>query len=178
MAALPAAAPGDRIRRTLVVGLGNPLLTDDSVGLEIAQRLTALLADRPDVDVDLDYHGGLRLMEHMLGYQRSIVVDAIVTGEAPPGTVHTLDAVDAVRTQHSASAHDANLVTALDFARMMGADVPDPSDVLVIGVEAEDTQTFCEQRTARVEAAIPAAVQAVLGALGPAPPSAPFGGPQ
>ena len=69
--------------RTLIVGLGNPLVTDDSVGLRVVEELRPLLADRADVEVAEDYWGGLRLMERMIGFDRAIVVDAIHTG-APP----------------------------------------------------------------------------------------------
>jgi Ni,Fe-hydrogenase maturation factor len=41
--------------KTLVLGLGNPLLRDDAVGLLVAERLKPLLANQTDVEVDLDY---------------------------------------------------------------------------------------------------------------------------
>ena len=66
--------------KTLVIGLGNPLVTDDSVGLRVVERLKPLLADRSDVEVSEDYWGGLRLMERMIGFDRAIVIDAIQTG--------------------------------------------------------------------------------------------------
>ena len=59
--------------KTLIIGLGNPLVTDDSVGLRVVERLRPLLADRPDVEVAEDYWGGLRLMERMIGFDRAIV---------------------------------------------------------------------------------------------------------
>ena len=66
--------------KTLILGLGNPLVTDDSVGLRVVEQLKPLLADRADVEVSEDYWGGLRLMERMIGFERAIVVDAIQTG--------------------------------------------------------------------------------------------------
>ena len=66
--------------KTLILGLGNPLVTDDSVGLRVAEQLKPLLADRPEVEVAEDYWGGLRLMERMIGFDRAIVIDAICTG--------------------------------------------------------------------------------------------------
>ena len=77
--------------KTLVIGLGNPLVTDDSVGLRVAAELKTRLAGRPDVEVGEDYWGGLRLMERLVGSDRAIVIDAICTG-APPGTIHCLTA--------------------------------------------------------------------------------------
>ena len=75
--------------QTLIIGLGNPLVTDDSVGLRVAAELRSQLAGRPDVAVTEDYWGGLRLMEQMVGYDRVIVIDAICSGTAA-GTIHHL----------------------------------------------------------------------------------------
>ncbi len=85
--------------KTLILGLGNPLVTDDSVGLRVVEQLKPLLADRADVEVSEDYWGGLRLMERMIGFERAIVVDAIQTG-APPGTIHLLTP-EGIATQRS-----------------------------------------------------------------------------
>jgi hydrogenase maturation protease len=149
--------------KTLVLGLGNPLLTDDAVGLHVARELRARLGNRPDVEVDEDYHGGLRLMERMIGYDRGIVVDAIRSGD-DPGTVHRLSD-DSFPTQHSASAHDASLSTALALGRTLNAHLPKAGNVLFFGIEAADVTTFGECCTPEVEAAIPRAVEAVLRVL-------------
>lgn len=150
--------------KTLVLGLGNPLLRDDSVGLRVAQQLRPLLAGHSDIEIIEDYRGGLRLMERMVGFDRAIIIDAICTG-AEPGTIHLLSPDD-IPTQHSASAHDVNLPTALQLGRNSGAHLPDIEAILLVGVEAADINTFDDKRlTPEVEAAIPLAVEAVLSAL-------------
>ena len=149
--------------KTLVLGLGNPLVTDDSVGLRVAAALKPLVADRTGVEVDEDYWGGLRLMERMAGYDRAIVIDAISTG-APPGTIHDLSP-GSIPTQRSASAHDVNLPTALELGRQAGVPLPGDENILLVGIEAEDILTFGEECTPAVQAAIPRAVQHVLQAL-------------
>jgi hydrogenase maturation protease len=149
--------------RTLIIGLGNPIVADDSIGLRVAAELKSRLADRPDVDVTEDYWGGLRLMERMIGYDRAIVIDAICTG-APPGTIHHLTTAS-VPTQKSASAHDVNLPTALAFGRRAGAHLPADEDVRLIGIEAEDLINFSDQCTPAVAAAIPRSVQEVIQLL-------------
>lgn len=149
--------------KTLIIGLGNPIVTDDSVGLRVAAELKSRLADRPDVDVTEDYWGGLRLMERMIGYDRAIVIDAIRTG-APPGTIHRLTTAS-VPTQKSASAHDVNLPTALAFGRRAGVHLPADEDVRLIGIEADDLINFSDQCTPGVMAAIPHAVQEAIQLL-------------
>lgn len=149
--------------KTLILGLGNPLLKDDSVGLRVVQILRETLPENDSLEISEDYWGGLRLMERMVGYDRAVIVDAILTG-SKPGTIHVLSPED-VPTQRSASAHDVNLPTALALGRQAGAHLPDSQDILLIGIEAADVQTFDEDLSPEVEAALPDAVNAVLYAL-------------
>jgi hydrogenase maturation protease len=149
--------------KILVLGLGNSLVADDSVGLLVASALKPLLAGRPDVEVSEDCWGGLRLMERMIGFDRAIIIDAMQSG-APPGTVRRLTP-DAIATQRSASAHDVNLPTALEFGRKAGAALPANEHILLIAVEAQDVLTIGKKCTPEVEAAIPVAVKAVIEAV-------------
>ena len=152
--------------KTLIIGLGNPLLRDDSVGLRVTQQLRPLLASYSDIEIVEDYRGGLRLMERMVGFDRAIIIDAICTG-AEPGTIHLLSPDD-IPTQHSASAHDVNLPTALQLGRSSDAHLPANEAILLIGVEAADVQTFDDESlTPEVEAGISLAIEAVLSALNP-----------
>jgi hydrogenase maturation protease len=149
--------------KTLVIGLGNPLIADDRVGLRVVAELRPLLAGRRDIEVDEDFWGGLRLMERMVGFDCAIVVDAICT-DAPPGTIHRLSP-DSIPTQKSGSAHDMTLPTALALGRQVEVHLPRDENIRLIGIEAEDVLTFTEHCTPAVEAAIPRAVEAVLEEL-------------
>jgi hydrogenase maturation protease len=157
-------ASGQAVRlSTLVIGLGNPLITDDSVGLRVIEHLRPLLAHQSDVELAEDYWGGLRLMERMIGYDRAIVIDAICTGDEP-GVIHLLS-TDSVPTQKSASAHDVNLPTALAFGRQAGAHLPADDQIQLVGIEAKDILTFSDECTPAVAAAIPQAAELVLELL-------------
>jgi hydrogenase maturation protease len=162
---LPGAGcflPYTRLVKTLVLGLGNPVLGDDSVGLEVARRVRARLAGRQDVEVAEEEAGGLRLMEVMSGYDRAIVVDAAVTGGVP-GTVCRLGP-DQVPTQRTAVAHGIDLPRALELGRALG--LPMPERVRVVAIEAERVLEFRTDRTPAVEAAIEPATLAVLEEIG------------
>lgn len=153
-----------QMMRTLVLGLGNPILRDDGVGIHVAASLRPLLNDHQEVVVDEDYWGGLRLMERMIGFDRAIIIDAICTQSQEPGTIYKLSADD-IPTQRSASAHDVNLPTALQLGRQAGAHLPADEHILLIGIEAEDVQTFDERLSPSVEKAVPVAVEMVMTAL-------------
>ena len=154
--------------KTLVIGLGNPILTDDGVGVKVAYAVkdTLALRGRNDVIVIEASVGGLRLMEMMAGYERVILVDAIQTPDNQPGTILRLtldDISSAVPTQHSASAHDMNLPTALELGRQLGLDLPQITEIFAI--EAEDVVTFGETCTPSVDAAIPIVTELILQTL-------------
>ena len=150
--------------RTIIIGLGNPILRDDSVGLRVVAKLRAQLEPDENIVIEEDFWGGLRLMEHMVGFDRAIIVDAICTGQESPGTLMQLDA-DGIPTQRSASAHDVNLPTALALGRQAGAHLPLDEQIMLIGIEAEDVLTFDESLSPAVEKAVPTAVEAILDAL-------------
>lgn len=151
---------------TLVVGLGNPILTDDGVGVLVARAVEQALAKHCEVEVVEASIGGLRLMEMMVGYDRVILVDALLGSGKPPGTVQRMRLEDVgviASTQHMASAHDATLQTALEAGRRMG--LPLPGDVIIFAVSAQNVVDFGEQLTPAVQAAVPIATAAVLAEL-------------
>ena len=149
--------------KTLVVGLGNPILTDDGVGVRVAAGVRSRLPDDTFVDITEVSVGGLTLMETMIGYERVILVDAYQPENGKPGTIHkmTLADLEAVSpTQHSASPHDASLVTALQTGQRMG--LPLPKEITIFAIEVENVTEFGDQPTPAVAAAIPVVVESVL----------------
>ena len=71
--------------KIIVVGLGNPILGDDGVGWKVAEEFANIDPFKSrSIDVDYLSVGGLTLMEHMVGYQHAILIDAIQTGKHPP----------------------------------------------------------------------------------------------
>ena len=155
----------------LVIGLGNPILSDDGIGWRVAQHLRAALEGNRDlnpidgVDIREAAVGGLSLVEMMVGYDRVVVIDAIVTRQSVPGTVTCLTLSDLPGSLNSASAHDTNVLTALHALRRFGANVPQSDMISVVAVEASDVLTFAERCTPAVESAIPLAVSVVLECL-------------
>ncbi len=150
--------------KTLVIGLGNPILGDDGVGWRVAEEIARKTADRPEVEVDCVSLGGLSLMERLTGCERVILVDSIFTGEKPVGTVSqfALSDIPDLTAGHSASAHDTSLHNALNVGRSMDIPLPRDEDVLIVAIEAENVYDFSETLSPPVEAAVPQAVGAVL----------------
>ncbi len=153
--------------KTLVIGLGNPILGDDGVGWRVAEEIAKVTAGRPQVEIDYVSLGGLSLMERLTGYERVILIDAIFTGKNPLGSVTTfaLDSLPDLTAGHSASAHDTSLRTALNVGRSMNLPLPEDDQVLVVAIEAQNVYDFSQELSPAVSAAVPLAVEATLELL-------------
>ncbi len=156
--------------KTIVIGLGNPILTDDGVGVKVAYEVKKALNFQSPISnlhITEASAGGLRLMEMMVGYDRAILVDAFTNGRNQPGRIQrlTLEDLRAVSpTQHSASAHDTTLVTALETGKKLGLHLPD--EVIIYAIDVENVIDFSEEPTTAVAEAIPEVVTAVLNEIG------------
>jgi len=162
--------------KTLIIGLGNPILGDDGVGWRVVELVETMLTDglsglyeEPatlDV-VEFKYLavGGLSLMEAMIDADRVIVVDALETGQQPPGTVINLCLEDLPNRAvgHLSSAHDTTLQNALQVGESMGANLP--SEIFIVAVEADINYNFSEQLTPPVAVAVPEAARRVIQLL-------------
>lgn len=155
--------------KTIIVGLGNPILTDDGVGVKVAYEVEERLGNNIPLNLTITEAsvGGLRLMELLEGFDRAIIIDAIQTHNGnKPGQIFTMD-LDDLRsispTQHSASAHDTSLVTALDAGIEMGMKLPE--DISIFAVEVVNILDFSEQPTPAVAEAIPKVTEMVLKIL-------------
>jgi len=147
--------------KTIIIGLGNPLLGDDSVGWRVAEQVRELC----EVDLDCLSVGGLSLMERLVGYDRAVLIDAITTGKQPTGSVslYKLEELPDLSAGHTGSAHDTSLQNALKLGQSMGVQLP--TEVVVVGIEAQSVYEFSEVLSPPVAAAIPQAVQMVMELL-------------
>lgn len=145
---------------TVIVGLGNPVLTDDGVGIHVAHAVGSQLPPDSEVAIREAHAGGLRLLDQMVGFDHAVIVDALWTGEQPPGTVVRLALDDLRMSRNSLSLHDLDLATSLELAREAGMHVP--STVALWGVEIEDANTYSEDLTPRVRSAVPEVTARVL----------------
>jgi len=149
--------------RSVVIGVGNPVLTDDGAGIRAAELLRRVIEPGEPVDVIDVWAGGLRLMEAMVGYERAVVIDAMVSGRVEPGTVVELEVADLPATRNLNCLHDTNLPVALELGREAGVQLP--ATIRIFGIEALDVSTFSERLTEPVEAGLPGLMGRVMDAL-------------
>ncbi len=147
--------------RTLVLGVGNPLMSDDGVGLRV---LRALGRSWEGDDVELIDAGTLSLvlLPRLQHSRHLLVLDAARLG-SPPGTVRVLHGadMDSFLRESSGSVHEVGLRDLLDAARLTDSL---PVRRALVGVQPEIV-VWGESCSAAVEAAIPVAVSRALEIL-------------
>lgn len=146
---------------TAVIGLGNPLLTDDGVGLVLLEAL------RTDgwTHVDLVDGGtwGLSLLPTLADADRVLVLDAVRSGH-PPGTVVRGSNDDIPRLyRYPLSPHQIDLSEVLAAAELSSGV---PEHIEVIGVEPASTDGPCVELSDVVAAAVPRALAEARRVLG------------
>ena len=145
------------MQKTLVLGLGNIILSDDGVGIHIAFEIEKKCKN---IDVLEASAAGFRVIDEIIGYEKLILIDSIKTGQVKPGGLHRFTFDEFSRTMHHSSPHDISLFEAFDIMQKEKADLP--KDIKVYAVEVEDTSTFSEKCTPKVAEAIPLIANIVI----------------
>jgi hydrogenase maturation protease len=138
--------------KTLILGLGNPYLTDDSAGLRVIRELDKRLSN-PDVSINETCLAGINLLDYLVGYDRAYIVDAIQTPQGKPGKIYRLTPEEFDTGCHTTSTHDIGVIAAIELGKKLGLSLP--REIYIIGIEARNVKTLSEGCTPEVEKAIP-----------------------
>ena len=145
----------------VVIGVGNRWRRDDAAGLEVIDALR----ERVDDSVLLVESDGepTRLLDAFELASKVIMVDAVVTGDHPPGTVHRLtDEELPDQMGIGQSSHLVQLVESIELGKLLGRL---PNGLVLIGIEATDFDNG-EGMTEAVAGGVAAATAAVVEELG------------
>jgi hydrogenase maturation protease len=148
--------------RTLILGLGNTILSDDAAGIIVARRIYDTLSAhgiRKDVDFAESSYAGWRLIDLMAGYRRVIIVDAIQTDNGIPGDCYRVEQ-QKVTSLHLQTSHGLGLQEAIELSRQNGQIMPD--EVAIYAIEVCNPFEFGEQLTPGIEEKLPAAVSQII----------------
>ena len=146
----------------MILGTGNSLLCDAGVGLYLAAELRNKL-NNPEITVMETGVAGLSLLDLLIGYDKAIIVDAIQTVGGNAGHIYRLEPEAFDTTRRTATSHDVDLTTALEFGKKAGFALP--QEIVIFAVEVSDVSTFSEQCTPEVRKAIPTCVEMVIKEL-------------
>lgn len=136
--------------RILALGLGNDILADDAVGLVAARSLRRHYGD--EVEVVEAAESGLALLDFLEGRSHALLLDAILTGRHPAGTVLEFSRED-FDTALGTSSHYAGIPEVLALAECLGVSVP--TELFILAMEVEDLYSLREGLSVSVDLALP-----------------------
>lgn len=146
---------------TLVLGIGNILLSDEGVGVRAIEAM-ARLDLPPGVELVDGGTSGADLVDLIADRRKVIVVDAIDAG-AEPGTLFRLGPDDLVPDEgQPISLHQLGLVESLLIARCLRCS---PREVVIFGVQPKRIAPGLDL-TSEVAAVVPQVIRAVLAEIG------------
>ena len=143
----------------VLIGLGNDIACDDGVGIYTAHLLESEYRHRDDVEVVALPWAGFALLDVLRGRRCAVVVDSLLTGRYPPGTIVRLDIADLSGSVRLNSFHDISYPMVLDLGRSLGWEMPD--DVSIFGIEIDVADEFGEILTPAVAEAAATVVREV-----------------
>ena len=124
--------------KVLVLGMGNPILSDDGVGLFVTRALEGRIKG---VDVVTCTLSGLSLLDVIVGYDKVFLADALILEGRSIGELRKLQ--DGEGTLHLFSSHGTDFFQLLQFGRELRLRMPEVGGVY--GIEIGDHLSFSEE---------------------------------
>jgi len=130
--------------RSIIIGLGNPIVGDDAIGIKVMEYIRDTFSPIKDTKILADISiAGLGLVELIRGYDNVILVDSIQTGKNSVGTVIKLQPEEFSFALHTSHYHNIDIFTALEFGNQMYDDLP--KNIQIIGIEIINPMEFSDE---------------------------------
>jgi hydrogenase maturation protease len=147
------------MKKTIILGIGNPILRDDGVGVHVAEELKKHIR-KPGVTIDSAFTGGMNLLDLMVDHDRAILIDAVKMENKKLGEVGLFE-LGEISAFHTCNPHDVSLPQAIDLAKRLGENRI-PTDIKIVGINIGELGCeFGEELSSEIEKAIPKAVELV-----------------
>lgn len=121
------------------MGFGNPVRSDDAVGIYVIELLKARLGAREDLTILDMGTSAFEVLFQLKGHQRIIVVDAVINTGEPVGSIYKVPAEEIMRAPQEdplVFLHGLKWDQALSYAKkIMQADYPSDIQAYLIAVD-------------------------------------------
>jgi hydrogenase maturation protease len=140
--------------KNLIMGMGNPILSDDGVGLVVAGALEGKI---PDTRVVTTPMVGLNLLDQVKGFEKLFLIDALVSGRNHPGEWEKVPSGEGAR--HLFSSHGMDFFDLVELGGNLGFQMPEV--VGIYGIEIENPVAFGETLSPPLREKLPGLIQAI-----------------
>lgn len=143
--------------KTAILGFGNPILTDDAVGIKIVRKLKE---ENAKLEVIETSEAGIALLDLVTGYDKLVIIDSIKNERGKPGELYKLGLEDLKPAKDFCSSHGIGIATAFKLGKRLGYKMP--KFVSIYAVEIKDNTTFSEECTEEVKQRMPSIVKQIM----------------
>ena len=122
----------------VVLGLGNPLMADEGIGVVLLERLEQSSDRHPGVEFIDAGTGGMSILHWIEGRRKAVIVDCAFM-DCEPGALRrfTPDEVRSTKALAHQSLHEADLLRILTLAEQLGQC---PQEVVIFGIQPETVE--------------------------------------
>lgn len=129
--------------KTLVIGLGNPIIGDNGVGWLSAQELQTVKISS-NVTIECLSAGGINRMEPLIGFGQAILMDGMIAHQVLTGGVNhhkPEDLLDLI-SGHTGTTHDSLQLNAPHVGHTLWAQLPE--DIPILSIPAQKVADFSD----------------------------------
>ena len=141
----------------LILGIGNPILSDDGIGIKVARKLKQ---ENHELEVEETSEAGIALLDLVAGYDKLIIIDSIKTEQGNLGELYKLELEDLNPATDFSSSHGIGIATAFEIGKKLRCRMP--QYVSIYAVEVENNTIFSEECTEELEKKIPLIAKQII----------------
>jgi hydrogenase maturation protease len=129
------------MKKVVILGVGNILLSDEGVGVKTVWELEKKFEFPENVKLVDGGSGGFSLIPFIEEADRLLIIDAIL-GDNPPGTIYRFTLENIPETvAEKISLHELNLLDVLNLVKLRNKL---PEEVVIIGIEPKSLEMSLE----------------------------------
>ncbi|HAF78414.1 MAG TPA: hydrogenase maturation protease [Maribacter sp.] len=125
--------------KTAIMGFGNPVRSDDGIGMYVIEELQKTLGKQEDISIMDMGTAAFEVLFGLKGHSKIIMVDAVINTNEPVGTLFKVPAEEVLRAPQDdpmVFLHGMKWDQALSYAKkILGDDYPKDIQVYLIAVE-------------------------------------------
>lgn len=122
-----------------IMGFGNPVRSDDAIGIYVIEQLKKIIGDNEDISVFDMGTAAFEVLFGLKGHQKIILIDAVINSNEPVGTIFKVPAEEVLRAPQDdpmVFLHGMKWDQALSYAKKILRDeYPDDIQVYLVAIE-------------------------------------------
>jgi hydrogenase maturation protease len=123
---------------TVVLGLGNLLMSDEGIGIHLIRKLSEHQDKFPSIEFIDAGTGGMNVLHLIANRKKTVIIDCVKM-DKKPGTIKRFEPADVqtVKKMMHFSLHEADILRIIDLSKQLGEC---PQKIVIFGIEPESLE--------------------------------------